>query len=83
MASNPAALQQLRCITADEKPLPKKDDQQPKGPNQDQLPHVSEEAGAMSEITGEEGPDLQQGTPVQEVRTRNTFMRFYHGSSEN
>lgn len=31
------------------------------------LPHVSEEAAQMAEITGSEGPDLSQGTPVQEV----------------
>lgn len=31
------------------------------------LPHVSEEAAQMAEITGGEGPDLSQGTPVEEV----------------
>lgn len=59
-------LQPRRSITADEKPLPTADDQDP-GPNQEQLPHVSEEAAAMGKITGEGGPDLDQGTPVQEV----------------
>ena len=39
----------------------------PSGPNQDVLPHVSEEAAQMGDITGEGGPDLSQGTPVQEV----------------
>ena len=43
------------------------DDKQATGPNQNQLPHVSEEAGAMSDITGEQGPDLDQGTPLQDV----------------
>jgi small subunit ribosomal protein S7 len=38
-----------------------------KGPNTDQLPHASEEAAAVSKIKGETGPDLDQGTPVQEV----------------
>jgi small subunit ribosomal protein S7 len=38
-----------------------------KGPNEDQLPHVSEEAAATSKITGETGPDLSQGTPIEEV----------------
>lgn len=38
----------------------------PQGANQ--LPHVSEEAAAMGEITGETSPDLNQGTNVQEVR---------------
>ena len=40
----------------------------PTGPNQGGgLGHVSEEAADMSEITGETGPDLGQGTPVQDV----------------
>lgn len=56
-----------RCITADEKPLPKAGEPGP-GPNQDQSPHVSEEAAATGRITGEGGPEIEQGTPVQEVR---------------
>ena len=59
-------LQQRRNITADEKPLP--ESEQPKGPNQEQLPHVSEEAAATGNITGEGGPDVEQSSPVQEVR---------------
>jgi small subunit ribosomal protein S7 len=44
-----------------------------KGPNQEQLPHVSEEAAAMGEVTGETGPDIEEhGTPVQEVREHRT-----------
>ncbi|KAH7135587.1 ribosomal protein S7 domain-containing protein [Dendryphion nanum] len=31
------------------------------------LPHVSEEAAKMAEITGGQGPDLSKGTPVEEV----------------
>ena len=31
------------------------------------LPHVSEEAATMAKITGSEGPDLEQGTPIEEV----------------
>ncbi|KAL8660783.1 MAG: hypothetical protein Q9202_006205 [Teloschistes flavicans] len=58
-----------RGITADEKPLPTADNAGP-GPNQEQLPHVSEEAAAMGKITGEGGPELEQGTPVQEVMQR-------------
>lgn len=35
----------------------------------DQLPHVSEEAAALSKIKGEQGPEVEeQGTPVAEVR---------------
>jgi small subunit ribosomal protein S7 len=44
-----------------------KDPSAPKGPNEDVLGHVSEEAADMSKITGDTGPDLGQGTPVQEV----------------
>jgi small subunit ribosomal protein S7 len=43
----------------------------PKGPNQEQLPHVSEEAAAIGEVTGETAPDIEEhGTPVQEVRIK-------------
>lgn len=59
-------LPQRRFITADEKPLPERDTPGA-GPNQEQLPHVSEEAAATGKITGEGGPDIEQGTPVQEV----------------
>ena len=57
-----------RSITSNEKPLPEADNAT-KGPNQEQLPHVSEEAGATSEIMGEKTkPEVEeQGTPVQEV----------------
>ena len=58
-------LQQRRSITADEKPLPQAED--PPGTNQEQLPHVSEEAATTGKITGEGGPEIEQGTPVQEV----------------
>lgn len=37
------------------------------GPNQDQLPHVSEEAVSIASTMGEAGPELEQGTPIQEV----------------
>lgn len=59
-------LSQRRFITADEKPLPERDTLGA-GPNQERLPHVSEEAAATGKITGEGGPDIEQGTPVQEV----------------
>ena len=52
-------------ITADEKPLPEAE--RNPGPNQEQLPHVSEEAATTGKITGEGGPEVEQGTPVQEV----------------
>jgi small subunit ribosomal protein S7 len=45
-----------------------KDPNPPTGPNEDVLGHVSEEAADMGRITGETEPDLDQGTPVQDVR---------------
>jgi small subunit ribosomal protein S7 len=36
--------------------------------NADTLPHVSEEAAKTAEIMGEQGPQVEQGTPVEEVR---------------
>lgn len=39
----------------------------PKGPNEDQLPHVSEEQAAIDKSMGATPPDLEQGTPIQEV----------------
>jgi small subunit ribosomal protein S7 len=44
-----------------------KDPNPPKGPNEDVLGHVSEEAADMGRIRGETQPDLGQGTPVQDV----------------
>lgn len=38
-----------------------------KRPDAKPLEHVSEEAAKMAEITGSEGPDLSQGTPVQDI----------------
>ena len=38
-----------------------------KGPNTQQQEHVTEEAAKMAKIQGKEGPDVEQGTPVQEV----------------
>lgn len=61
-------LQQRRNITAAEKPLP--ESEQPEGPNQDQLQHVSEEAAETGKIMGEGGPELERGSPVQEVKLR-------------
>ena len=48
--------------------LPQAEAGQP-GPNTQQQEHVSEEASKMAKIQGQEGPDMNQGTPVQEVST--------------
>jgi len=45
------------------------------GPNQDQLPHVSEEAADMADVTGETKPDISQGTPVQEILERDEVSK--------
>jgi small subunit ribosomal protein S7 len=73
LASRPARFRrnalpilQRRHITSDGKPLPEKDSPG-KGPNQDQLSHVSEEAAETAKIMGEKGPEFEQGTPIQEV----------------
>ena len=56
-----------RHITSKEKPLPQADIKT-SGPNETQLPHVSEEAAATGKIMGEGGPEIEeQGTPIQEV----------------
>jgi small subunit ribosomal protein S7 len=47
-----------------------KDSNAPKGPNEDVLGHVSEEAADLGRVMGETEPDLGQGTPVQDVRRR-------------
>jgi small subunit ribosomal protein S7 len=48
----------------------KTDGAQSAGTNTDPLPSVSEEAAATSKAKGERGPELQQGTPVQEMLKR-------------
>jgi small subunit ribosomal protein S7 len=58
--------------------LPKAEGEQPVGPNMQQQEHVSEEAAKMAKITGGEGPDIGQGTPVQEVRSKEDCA---HGES--
>ncbi|KAF2089419.1 ribosomal protein S7 [Saccharata proteae CBS 121410] len=59
------ALCQWRGFADASKDLPESTNQ--KGPNTEQLPHVSEEAAQMGKITGEGGPDISQGTPVEEM----------------
>lgn len=46
------------------------------GPNMQQQEHVSEEAAKMAKITGGEGPDLSQGTPVQDVRLQHDQLEW-------
>ncbi|KAK8254240.1 30S ribosomal protein-like protein S7 [Phyllosticta capitalensis] len=44
-----------------------KNEPTPKGPNTEPLPHVSEEASEMAKIQGKQSPEIEQGTPVEEV----------------
>ncbi|KAK2873532.1 hypothetical protein FQN49_002272 [Arthroderma sp. PD_2] len=49
--------------------------EQPLGPNQDQLPHASEEAAATAQILDKKcgevgGPELEQGTPIGDILKR-------------
>lgn len=52
------------------------DKETPKGPNQDVLGHVSEEAADMGDITGGTKPDLGQGTPVQKVCVNGLIRKY-------
>ncbi|OQO13338.1 hypothetical protein B0A48_01566 [Cryoendolithus antarcticus] len=47
--------------------LPKAASQTGGAPNENQEDHVSEEAAKMAKATGGSGPDLDVGTPVQEI----------------
>lgn len=67
---------QRRCAGNAAKDLPVAET--PKGPNQDQLPHVSEEAAQTSEIMGEVAPKIEEhGTPVQEVASPEQWWSSY------
>ena len=73
IAPGPVLLQQQRAASDTTSKL---EDAPPAGANESQLPHVSEEAAAMDKITGDTPPDIEQGTPVQEVshdRRRNEW----------
>jgi hypothetical protein len=68
---------QRRCASDIAKDLPAA--QTPKGRNQEQLPHVSEEVAAMRKVTGKTWPDIEEhGTPVQEVRIKDQARRRGH-----
>ena len=71
------ALLQRRCVSDIAKDLPAAET--PKGPNQEQLPHVNEEAAATRKVMGETWPDIEEhGTPVQEVRIEDQARRRGH-----
>lgn len=68
----PTAITQLctprnRGYVDSSKDLPISPDQ--KGPNTEQnaIPHVSEEAAAMKKSMGQTPPELEQGTPIEEI----------------
>ena len=63
-------VQRAACRTYADTNRPDKLPEAPKGesgPNTLQQEHVSEEAAKMAKIQGKDGPDIDQGTPVQEV----------------
>lgn len=55
------------------------DAQKPTGPNQDALPSAPEEAAATAKFTGQTPPEIDQGTPISEVRI--PLLNFYTRSS--
>lgn len=71
-----SALQSWRAFADAAKDKGLQVSQDGKGPNTDQLPHVSEEAAVTGKITGGGGPDLSQGTPVEEVRDLCHLQRY-------
>lgn len=52
------------------------------GPNTQQQEHVSEEAAKIAKIQGGEGPDLEQGTPVEEVSNHHRLMQMGYEPQE-
>lgn len=66
-----------RCYADDtsNKDLPKAEDK--KGPNTDTLPHVTEEARAMAKMRKMPPPEVEQGTPVDEVRGNAALGRIH------
>lgn len=46
------------------------------GPNESQLPHVTEEQAAMDKSMGQTPPDIGQGTPVQDVRLKPQALTY-------
>jgi hypothetical protein len=56
-----------RCFAANSKDLPTAPPNE-SGLNESTLPHVSEEARDIGETMGTGGPEIEQGTKVDEVR---------------
>lgn len=50
-----------------------------KNSNQDPLPNVSQEAAAIDKSMGTNPPEIEQGTPIQEVRLSRSEL-LSHGS---
>ncbi|KIW96247.1 uncharacterized protein Z519_03315 [Cladophialophora bantiana CBS 173.52] len=74
-APAPSLLQQQRATSDDaaaKDGSPEKTALHPqaKCPNMDQLSHVTEEAAAIDKLMGNTPPDVEQGTPVQEILKR-------------
>ena len=65
IAPGPTFLHQQRAASDDA--TSKHNSNEARGASEDQLPHVTEEAAAIDKVTGSTPPDIEQGTPVQEV----------------
>jgi small subunit ribosomal protein S7 len=48
-------------------------------PDDTGVPHVTEETAKINEIMGETKPEIEQGTPVQEVRYRHQEISKWEG----
>jgi len=64
---NRVAIRRNYAASAADSDHPEIGQKKPTGPNMQSQEHVSEEAAKMAKITGGEGPDLSQGTPVQDI----------------
>lgn len=70
----PRAVRRCYADDASKKDLPESEDR--KGPNTDTLPHVTEEARDMAKMRKMPPPEVEQGTPVDEVRGNAALSRM-------
>ncbi|KAH0558942.1 hypothetical protein GP486_004433 [Trichoglossum hirsutum] len=70
LASRAVAPCVFRCVPAREHSDSEKPQHKPNGPSREVPPHVTEEAVALGKAYGEGGPEIEQGTPVQEILKR-------------
>lgn len=73
IAAAPSTVRRCYADDASKKDLPESQDQ--KGPNTETLPHVTEEARDMAKMRKMPPPEVEQGTPVDEVRETQRLRR--------